>query len=289
MKEDIKTTSLLWQQVAFMWKNYFTVPSRISNEEATKYKEWLAVLNENKKPLRALVLGATPELRDAATDLGYALYSIDINPDMFLAMDELLKNKNPKEVLVKENWLTNSLQSSYFDVILGDAVLPNVPRKDRLTLLAEVQRMLKRDGIFLTRAFCVPKKKRFKNVQEILDHFATKKQSVAQTALEIVLELQILAYDPKDHLGSFRKAKNLLDDYVKKNGTDFKSKTLNEAYPILSDFWCNKFVEKVFVYATRDEEETDYKKFFNIEETFEASDHEYSKITPMYFLRKSNK
>lgn len=285
MNENIKTTSLPWQQVAFMWKNYFTVPSRISNEEVAKYREWLVSI-KNKQQLRALVLGATPELRDAATDFGCSLYSIDINPDMFLAMNELLKNKNPKEVLVNSNWLNNSLQSTFFDVVLGDAVLPNVPWKDRLSLLKEVKRMLKSGGVFITRSFCVPKTKQFQSVEEIFEHFSKKKQSVAQNALEIVLELQILAYDPKDHLGSFRKAKNLLDEYFKKHGKDFKNKMLNQVYPILSDFWCNKFVEKVFVYATRDEEEIDYRKFFNIEKTFEASDHDYSKITPMYFLRR---
>ena len=68
-----------------MWKNYFTVPSRISSDEVEKYREWLKEINKDKKPLKALVLGATPELRDALTEFGYLLYSIDINLDMFLA------------------------------------------------------------------------------------------------------------------------------------------------------------------------------------------------------------
>lgn len=285
MKEDIKTTSLPWQQVAYMWNNYFTVPSRISPQEVEKYREWLKEINKDKKPLRALVLGATPELRDALSDFGYLLYSIDINLDMFLAMDELLKNKNLKEVLIKANWLDNPLASNYFDVIVGDAVLPNVPWSERLNLLSEVKRLLKPNGIFLTRAFCVPDKKSFSSVEEILEHFLKKEQPIMQSALEMVLELQYLTYKPGDHLGSFAKARDILEEYHKRKGDKFEDKKLQEIHNIVWNFWCVKFVNKVFVYAYRAEEEESYKKYFKIENFFEAKDHDYSRITPIYFLK----
>lgn len=286
MKENLATTSLPWQQVAYMWKNYFTVPSRISVQEAEKYKEWLNGINKDRKPLKGLVLGATPEVRDALSDFRYAFSSIDINLDMFLAIDELLKNKNQNEVLIKGNWLDNSLASDYFDVIVGDAVLPNIPWNERPHLLSEVKRLLKPSGIFLTRAFCVPNKKPFSNVEEILEHFSKKEQAVMQSALEMVLEFQILAYDPKDHLGPFAKARDVLEEYHKRKGNKFDNKRLQEIHDIVWDFWCNKFVNKVFVYAYRDEEENDYKKDFKVIEVFKAKDHDYSKITPMYFLQK---
>lgn len=286
MKENLETTSLPWQQVAYMWKNYFTVPSRISSQEIQRYREWLNTINKDRKPLRGLVLGATPELRDALSDLGYVLYSIDINLDMFLAMDELLNNKNPNEVLIKANWLDNPLADNYFDVILGDAVLPNIPWEERLHLLLEVKRLLKPNGVFLTRAFCAPDKKHFSTTEDILEHFLKKDQLVIQSALEMVLELQLLTYDPKDHLGSFAKAKDILNDYHRRKGDKFENKKLQEIHDIVWEFWCNKFVNKVFVYAYREEEEEEYKKCFKIVDVFEANDHDYSKITPMYFLKK---
>jgi SAM-dependent methyltransferase len=286
MKEDLKKTSLPWQQVAYMWKNYFTVPSRISGQEAAKYREWLGEINKDKKLLKGLVLGATPELRDALSGLGYQTYAIDINLDMFLAMDELIENKNPDEVLLKSNWLESPLAENYFDVVLGDAVLPNIPWGDRPRLLAEIQRLLKPNGVFLTRAFCVPDKKTFSSVEEILEHFSKKDQSVMQSALEMVLEFQILSYDPQDHLGSFAKAKNVLEEYHKRKGDKFENKKLQEIHDIVWDFWCTKFVNKVFVYTHRDEEEGSYEKYFKIIKKFEATDHDYSKITPMYFLER---
>ena len=51
MAEDLKSTSLPWQQVAYMWKTYFTPPSRISKGEVEKYRVWLIKLNPERKPL----------------------------------------------------------------------------------------------------------------------------------------------------------------------------------------------------------------------------------------------
>lgn len=285
MKENIKSTSLPWKQIAYDWKTYFTVPSRISFQEVEKYREWLKAINEKRKPFKALVLGATPELRDALSDFGYLVYSMDINFDMFLAMDELLNNKNQNETIVKSNWLNNPLASDYFDVIVGDAVLPNVPWKERLPLLAEVKRLLKPNGIFLARSFLVPDKKPFANIEEIMKYFSKNKPNV-QSALEMVLELQILTYTAKDHLGSFTKAKTVLEEYHRKNRSKSKNKNLQKINNIVYNFWCKKFVNKVFVYANRNQEESDYKKYFKIVYVFEAKDHNYSKITPMYFLKK---
>ena len=274
----------MWKEIANDWNTYFTPPSRISPQEIQKYREWLKKINENREPLKGLVLGVTPELRDALTEFGYCTYSIDINLEMILAMNDLLKNKNPNETLIKANWLDNPLANGYFDVIVGDAVLPNIPWDKRLHFLSEVKRLLKPDGCFITRAFYVPDKKSFANVEEILEHFS-KKEPTMQSALEMVLELHILTYDPKDHLGSFAKAKKALEEYHERKGSKFENRNLQKIHDVVWDFWCKKFVNKVFLYAHRGEEEAEYKKYFKIVETSEANDHSYSKITPMYILK----
>ena len=156
--------------------------------------------------------------------------------------------------------------------------MPNIPWSERPHLLSEVKRLLKPNGIFLTRAFCIPDKKPFSNVEEILEHFSKKEQPIMQSALEMVLEFHILTYDPKDHLGSFAKAKDVLGEYHKRKGKRFENKKLQKIHDIVWDFWCKKFVNKVFTYAYRNKEENDYKKYFKIVEAFEAKDHDYSKI-----------
>lgn len=284
MPENIETTSVAWKQVADMWNTHFTSPSRISPREVEKYREWLREL-KGDRPMRALVLGVTPEIRDALNGFGYETTSIDINLEMILAMNSLLKVKNPDEVLIRANWLDSSLKDGYFDVVVGDAVLPNIPWKERGRLLSEVKRLLKPGGFFITRAFCVPRKKPFANMEELLGHFSEKEPSY-KSSLELVLELQILAYDPKDHLGTFTKPKEMLEKIRGENGFDSGSGNLDKILEMVWDFWCKKFVNKVFIYAYRDEEEGEYREFFEIMETFEADDNPYSEITPMYSLKR---
>jgi ubiquinone/menaquinone biosynthesis C-methylase UbiE len=288
MTEDLDATSLAWKQIADDWNTCFTSPSRISPQEVEKYREWLGEINKEKKPLRGLVLGATPELRDALTEFGYRVYSIDINLEMFLAMDTLLKNKDANETLIKANWLDNPLADDYFDVVVGDAVLPNVPWGERSHLLSEVKRLLRPGGVFLTRAFCVPDKKPFSDVDEVLGHFSKREPSM-KNALKMALELQILAYDPKDHQGSCAKARKVLEEYHKRKGSRFEDSNLQKIHDIVWDFWCGKLVNKVFLYAYRKEEESEYDKYFRTLKTFEAKDNEYSKITPMYFMTKATR
>lgn len=285
MSNNIKKTSLVWQQIAYEWKHYFTIPSRISPDEIKEYRKWLQKINKYKKPLKALVLGVTPELRDALFDLGYQVYSIDINLDMFLVMNELLENRNPNEVFVRANWLSNPLKEKFFDVVLGDAVLPNIPWSERKHFFTEIKRLLKNRGVFLIRAFYVPDKKRFSSVEEVFEYLAKKDLPLIRAAIAMVLELQILTYDPKDHLGSMNKVKNIMEDFHKRKGLKLASEKLQELHDMVWNIWCQKFSGKDWVYSFRKDEEKNYKEYFNIKEVYEAKDHDYSKITPMYFLK----
>jgi len=280
MAERIEDTSIAWKQIAGMWGTYFTSPSRISPGEAERYRSWLTQL----KPRTALVLGATPELRDILNEIGCEVTIIDINLEMILAMGSLVKISNPSEILVRANWLSNPLRSGYFDVVVGDAVLPNIPWKDRSTLLSEVKRVLRPTGAFITRAFYAPRNRHFTELSALFEHFSKKEPSY-RSALELVLELQLFAYDPKDHLGSFAKAKDLILGFRVGNRFNFRSESLNQILDTVWNVWCTRFANKVFLYAYKDEEEADYTRYFDIAGTFESKDNPYSKITPMYLLR----
>ena len=282
MKEDIKTTSAPWKQIANMWNSYFTSPSRVSQDEAKKYKEWL---NEIKKGrMKALVLGVTPEIRESLTELNYETTCIDINKEMILAMDSVLKVKNPNEVVVNEDWLKNSLEDNDFDVVIGDCVLSNVQWEERDKLLIEVKRVLKPNGIFITRFFSMPKEKPFKTINELLERFS-KKEPNYRSALELVFELQIFCYNSEDHKGTFSEPQKTLEKLRVGDKFNFESKDLNEILDIVWNFWCEKYVNKVYYYPYRDEEEKRIEKFFEILKIYEAKDNDYSKITPMYFLK----
>lgn len=285
MKEDVQKTSAPWKQIADMWRTYFTPPSRVSQDEAKKYEEWLREIKKGRRGrMKALVLGVTPEIREALTELGYETTCIDINKEMILAMDSILKIKDPNEVIINEDWLNNSLEDNAFDVIIGDCVLSNVKWEERDKLLAEVGRVLKPDGIFITRFFSIPREKPFKTIDELLEYFS-KKEPNHRSALELVFELQIFCYNSEDHQGTFSEPKKVLERLRVGNRFNSEFENLNKILDIVWNFWCEKYLNKVYHYPYRDEEEKRLGKFFEGLKTYEAKDHDYSKITPMYVLK----
>ncbi len=284
-KATLDTTSYAWSKIANSWETYFTPPSRPSKVEVEKYKDWLKDIFKGKKGLKGLVLGATPELRDILNELNFKTHAIDINMEMILALEGLVKHKNLDEVLVKSNWLDNPLADKYFDVILGDAVLPNIPWESREAFYKEIIRMLKPQGYFINRAFFVPEQKQYETIEELVAVFAKKKSS-NKTALELVFEIQILTHSIKDRLGSMEKVKGVVDKLRTARGFAFESKELNKTLDIVWNYWLGGNVsKKVWIYPSQKEEEAEYKKYFLTKETFSASDHPYGKITPMYLLR----
>ncbi|MCK5473884.1 MAG: class I SAM-dependent methyltransferase [Candidatus Aenigmarchaeota archaeon] len=285
MSENIANTSIVWKQIANMWNVYFTPPSRISREEAEKYNGWLKQKKDNCNAETALVLGATPEIRDILTKFNFKTTIVDINQEMIEAMNSLLKTKNPDEVIVVSNWIETHLKSGQFDVVIGDAVLPNIPWDKRDLLLSEIHRLLKSNGVFITRAFCIPKENKIKNLENLLNKFSDKKPTY-KSALELELELQILSYDTKTHLATFLKPKEMIAGIRNNERFNTGFENLNEILDIVWNFWSTKFIDKVFVYNYRDKEELEYQKYFEIVDVFESEDNEYSKITPMYVLRK---
>jgi SAM-dependent methyltransferase len=283
-KATLDATSYAWKQIAENWETYFSPPSRPSVQEVQKYKEWVQELFHGRQGLKGLVLGATPELRDIFNELKFQTHAIDINMEMILALEGLVKHKNPDEVLIKANWLTNPLASEYFDVILGDAVLPNIPWEKRKEFYKQIVRLLKPQGYFINRAFFIPEKKKYHTIDEILAKFSSKKTS-NRTALELVFEIQILTWDPHDHLGSMGKVREVVEKLRKNDGFHYESHELNKTLNIVWSYWVGSVSKKVWVYPYKKEEEAEYHNYFTIEKTFSAKDHPYGDITPMYLLR----
>jgi ubiquinone/menaquinone biosynthesis C-methylase UbiE len=281
--DNLEKTAAPWKAIADMWNTYFTPPSRISGDEVNKYREWLKRL---KKPgMKALVLGVTPEIREVLYELGYNITCIDMNPEMIKAMDSVIRNKNPNEIIINKNWLDNYLPAHSFDIVVGDCVLENVPWEQRDNLLSEIARVLKPNQTFITRIFTIPRKKPLNSVQKVLKKFSAKEPNY-RSALEFIFELQILLYNGKDHMGTFSKPKEEVEKLRVNDKFNFENDNLNKLLDLVWNFWCKNYVNKVYYYPYQDEEEIRLQKFFRIEEKFShAEDNEYSKYTPMYILK----
>lgn len=284
-KATLATTSYAWKQIAENWETYFYPPSRPSKQEVTTYKAWLTQITGNKEGLRGLVLGATPELRDILNQKYFKTHAIDINMEMIISLSNLVEHKNPDEVLVKANWLENPLQDNYFDVVLGDAVFPNIPWEKRAQFYNEITRILKPNGYFLNRAFFAPQKKRYETIDDIFTAFAQKEAS-NQTAIELVFEIQLYTRDPQDRLGSMENVRKVVEKLRSANDFISKHAELNKTVEIIWNYWLGGISNKVWIYPLQQEEEAEYKKYFQTHDTFSANDHPYGALTPMYLLKK---
>ena len=79
---------------------------------------------EGADTIHALVLGATPELRDIVLSYGHTLTTIDRDA---AAVEEKTSQMHyahhPNEEIINEDWLTVHFPKANFDVVLGDGVL----------------------------------------------------------------------------------------------------------------------------------------------------------------------
>ena len=69
-------------------------PSRPSRGDLDIYRKLISKYKEKKRPVKALILGATPELRDLLAYFKFEVTVADINPAMIQAMTSLKKSKS---------------------------------------------------------------------------------------------------------------------------------------------------------------------------------------------------
>jgi|GEM_PF-2354376 len=103
-------------------------------------------LSGKNKHLKALILGATPEIRDLLAKYKINTTCLDINPLMIKAMSLLTKRKNPKEKIVQGSWLKMPFKANIFDLIVSDCPQDNLVYKDFLVMLKNAVRVLRSGG-----------------------------------------------------------------------------------------------------------------------------------------------
>lgn len=150
----IKTTSSYhWRTVAKRWLE-IPAPMGPWSSEMKIYQRFATKSLRGIKNPKILVLGATPQMRDIAHAFRNAeVTCVDIDVNMLFAMSSLLKNsKNvAREIWVKSNWITVPLKENYYNLILGEAVLGNVPFMLWTKFLQHLQDILKLNGFFVSR------------------------------------------------------------------------------------------------------------------------------------------
>ncbi|MDP1833475.1 MAG: class I SAM-dependent methyltransferase [Candidatus Moranbacteria bacterium] len=146
-----------WTSISEEWGRVMS-PDRPSRYEIEIYEDYIQkIVNKSKKKIQALILGATPELRDLLAKYDVDVTIVDINSDMINAMDQLLEYSDGKEKVVVSNWLEIPLRSDSFDVILCDHGVCHIPFEKWGAFFAEQARLLKKDGHLIKNVVTVEK------------------------------------------------------------------------------------------------------------------------------------
>lgn len=105
----------------------------------------------------ALILGATPELADLTSSMGWGTLRIDCNPAMLAAADLRLRNGNRSfEQAVVADWLKLPLPPSSVDLVLGDAALNNIPHEMMPVAISSLRRVCRSGAKVLMRQIVLP-------------------------------------------------------------------------------------------------------------------------------------
>lgn len=165
MRKHIKNIQA-WKSVSDVWYS-LKPPLRPSSGEIKIYERFLKRTLSGNSSRRALLFGATPEVRDLLAKHKFEVTLIDINPAMVKATTKLLKRKGHHERIIIGDWLKIKLPHNCYDLIIGDHIIGNVGFRKWNHFFSLITKLLAKNGYFLTNVqlgFPVKNPLTFKNL-----------------------------------------------------------------------------------------------------------------------------
>lgn len=274
-----KSGGIFWHtNLAKRWAIYDS-PARPSKSECRIIENFVA---RHKKPAKILILGATPEYRDLAHNQKAEVTCVDIGLEMILAMRELMKNKKrtDQEVWFRANWLDMPVANNYYNFVLGDLVIHNIPLTLQPKFFAKIKQVLRPGGYFITRSWWAS------TIKEPLELKVDKilKKGINKKSLNVFTwELINHVYDPKRRISTtldmYRALKGVWRNERNKSKKKQIYKLLQQAvfhYPVGKTWWAK----------IKNAEEKMIKKCFTIQVIKHGNDHPCTEQCPIYFLKK---
>ncbi|MBW2982298.1 class I SAM-dependent methyltransferase [Candidatus Woesearchaeota archaeon] len=261
-----------WKDFAERYDEFYAAPGKPTNDEKKIF--YKLIKNTNIKKGKALVLGATPALRDILAKFNLEVTIVDINKKMIKAMNRLIAHKK-KEKIVESNWLKMPFPDNHFDIILGDLTISNLDAKNQPRFFKEVKRILKPTGYWIHRIFLMPLGWKFESTETVLKRFSKIKHPYDRNT-ELFAYLAYNIYNKKTHEIDTSKVKKVLDKYWKKNRYVYpKSPKVEELMNRAYQMW--KPFKKVWYLGTKKEIFSRLSKFFKIIKEDYAKDHYFGK------------
>lgn len=149
-------------------------PAAPVKEEMAVYEKHLKRVKKVKN--RALILGATPELRDLALKHGFKVVTVDFDMGMIDVLSSAMKHKNNEnETIIRCDWFNMPLEKNNYDVVFSDGSFNNVPFKDFEKLFLIVKSLLRKNGYLLIRHLVLAPDKELRTVEQLIKEYRQKK------------------------------------------------------------------------------------------------------------------
>ncbi len=185
------------------------------------FQKYFKVAVAKKRKVNVLVLGATPEFRDLALKNNCNVVALDFSMAMIKKMSLAMKYQNhPNETIVIANWLSSPIKDNFFDLIVGDLVAVNIPKKLQGVFFGELKRMLKKGGhILLKEAYIIPEIG-IRKAEEIIELSRREKWDAADLLAFLYFYSDLGCYDAKTNKAKHKILFKKIDKLHKENKLD---------------------------------------------------------------------
>ena len=270
-----------WKKLAQGWEYYYREPGRPSAQDQNNYARFIRRALKGHFG-KALVLGATPEIRNVLHKFPVEVTVLDITLEMILAMNEFVP-KAGKDILMRGDWVSNPLASDYYDVILGDFVWANVARQKWPNFLSTVRRLLKPGGYFIQRVYVLPDNWRVEPTADVVARYGSL-PPIRQRASELLFHLLMNSYSKKEHGVSMKRVWSLLNPFwsqgkFRVSKTIPGGKLLKEMY----NFWGK--ANKKWQFGTVSEQKKIIAPYFSVVDETLAQDYLCNEVGPMWLCK----
>lgn len=268
-----------WEQATGFW-NHAPSPIRPSAGDVAIYREFL---QERKTKQRILILGSTPELRDLAAQAGgSSVYLADFSSRIPIQMLAFTRHVDPlRETWIKGDWLDLPFPPHFFDVILGDLVLDQLPPEKEAEFLTRLHSLLAHDGALIGRLRFTERPTAEKDIAALVDHTMGIPVGDIQKFLLLRLRLRLLYADPALRQISLGLCMKDFSDYIGKRGDTHvvldKTRQTLETDITFQRTWCA---------PDRKALSTLLEHKFRILDTKIATDYEDASTHPIFLLGK---
>ncbi|MFA7209206.1 MAG: class I SAM-dependent methyltransferase [Parcubacteria group bacterium] len=284
-----------WDNISKMYSKLI-IPNRPSLGDIENYGRIMSLVLGNKKNPKIMIMGSTPELRSAAYRFrimkGAKVFCVDISENMYEAMNNFCVSKQSNdEKYLERSWLKTGFKKDYFDLILGDEVICNIPFESQDELFKEISRILKKNGAWVTRHNFSIGKDEVTNPKEIIEYLAI---NISNGNINFDFAVNLLFVDFFYYAGWHNPLDNSMESHLKVMKKEYLihfkkhplKKIVKELIDLYDIFWVSLSGNHNWSIVSRKDSEIRLKKFFKIGKKLYSNDYPTAKNSPIYLLSK---